>query len=184
MSRSVVNPHRVLLVDGDELEAEMLAADLSQVGYRVETCAGGRRLGMRRFAVTHGHEGWKLEERWASRGLRPNHNDSVVHDGHVYGFNGARLACIDVKDGARRWKAERYAGFTILLADQGLLLVLTEKGEVALVEATPDGFTELARLQAIEGRTWNVPALAGDVLLVRNAREMAAFRLPRAGTSR
>ncbi|MHC4502925.1 MAG: outer membrane protein assembly factor BamB family protein [Planctomycetota bacterium] len=141
-------------------------------------CGGGLTLEMRRFAVTHGPEGWKLEERWASRGLKPNHNDSVVHEGHVYGFRGSRLACIDVKDGARKWKAGRYAGFTILLADQGVLLVLSEKGEVALVEASPTKFTELAKFQAIEGKTWNVPALAGDILLVRNAREMAAFRLP------
>jgi outer membrane protein assembly factor BamB len=147
-------------------------------------CGGGMKLGMRRFAVTHGTDGWRVEERWASRGLKPNHNDSVVHEGHVYGFVGSRLACIDVKDGARRWKAGRYAGFTILLADQGLLLVLTEKGEIALVEATPERFTELALLPAIEGKTWNLPALAGDVLLVRNAQEMAAFRLPLAGRPR
>jgi outer membrane protein assembly factor BamB len=140
-------------------------------------CGGGLKTGMRRFAVTHGPEGWKLEERWASRGLKPNQNDSVVHEGHAYGFVGPRLACIDVKDGARKWKDARYAGFTILLADQGLLLVLSEKGEVALVEATPSKFTELARIQAIEGKTWSHPVLVGDVLLVRNAQEMAAFRL-------
>jgi outer membrane protein assembly factor BamB len=144
-------------------------------------CGGGLKLGMRRFTVSKEGDGWKIEERWKSRGLRPNHNDSVVHEGHAYGFNGARLACIDLEDGVRNWKDARYAGFTILLADQGLILVLSEKGEVALVEAKPDKFTELAKFQAIEGKTWNVPALAGDILLVRNSEEMAAFRLPRAG---
>ncbi|MHC4597899.1 MAG: outer membrane protein assembly factor BamB family protein [Planctomycetota bacterium] len=141
-------------------------------------CGGGLKLSMRRFSVTQGTEGWKVEERWASRGLKPNHNDSIVHKGHAYGFISLKLACIDVKDGARKWKGARYAGFTILLADQDVLLVLSEKGEVALVEAVPDRFRELAKFKAIEGKTWNHPALAGDVLLVRNAREMAAFRLP------
>jgi len=138
--------------------------------------------GTRRIAVAHGPGGWTVEERWTSLRLKPYFNDFVVHDGHAFGFDGSILACIDVEDGERKWKGGRYGhGQLVLLPDQDLLLVVSEQGELALVAAAPDQFTELARFPAIEGKTWNHPVLVGDLLLVRNAQEMVAFRLSLAG---
>ena len=138
--------------------------------------------GIRRIAVARGPAGWTVEERWTSRGLKPYFNDFVVHEGHAFGFDGSILASIDLADGQRKWKGGRYGnGQLVVLPDQDLLLVLSEEGELALVRAAPDQYTELARFKAIEGKTWNHPVLAGDVLLVRNGEEMAAFRLSLAG---
>ncbi len=135
-------------------------------------------IGMQRIAVAHGPGGWTVEERWTSIGLKPSFSAFVVHKGHAFGFDGRILACIDVEDGKRKWKGGRYgSGQLVLLPDQDLLLVVSEQGELALVGATPDQFTELARFPVIEGKTWNQPVLVGDVLLVRNGQEMAAFRL-------
>ena len=137
-------------------------------------------VGMRRLAVKHSPTAWLVEERWTTRGLKPYFNDFVVHKGHAFGFDGTILACIDLEDGQRKWKGGRYgAGQMVLLHEQDLLLVLSEEGELALVSATPETYTEVARFKAIEGKTWNHPVLVRDVLLVRNGEEMAAFRLPR-----
>jgi outer membrane protein assembly factor BamB len=138
--------------------------------------------GILRVAVARGPEGWKVEERWASRGLKPYFNDFVVHEGHVFGFDGSILSCIDLADGSRKWKGGRFGhGQLVLLPEQDLLLVLSEEGELALVSATAEKFTEIARLPALEGKTWNHPVMVGDTLLVRNGEEMAAYRLATQG---
>jgi len=143
-----------------------------------EILIGGDPIGTCRIGVAHGPGGWTTEERWTSARLKPYFSDFVVHDGHAFGFDGSILACIDLEDGKRNWKGGRYGhGQLVLLPDQDLLLVVSERGELALVAAAPDQFTELARFRALEGKTWNHPVLVGDLLLVRNGQEMVAFRL-------
>ena len=140
--------------------------------------SGGAEVGIRRVSVAPGSSGWTVQERWTSTGLKPYFNDFVVHKGHAYGFDGSILSCIDLADGKRKWKGGRYGqGQMVLLPDQDLLLLIGEEGELALVRAAPDQFTELARSPGIDGKTWNHPVLIGDILLVRNSEEMAAFRL-------
>ncbi len=142
------------------------------------TATGG--MGTRRLAISRKAGVWVLEERWTSNGLKPYFNDLVVHKGHAYGFDGAILSAIDLTDGTRRWKGGRYGnGQLLLLADEDVLLVISEEGELALVSATPDKFSEIARVPALDGKTWNHPVVVGDTLLLRNGAEMVAFRLPR-----
>ncbi|HEV7474033.1 MAG TPA: PQQ-binding-like beta-propeller repeat protein [Pyrinomonadaceae bacterium] len=142
----------------------------------------GEGSSLRRISLANGPGGWTAAERWASDGLNPYFSDFVVHKGHAFGFSNSSIACIDLNDGSLKWKGGSYGhGQLVLLADEDLLLVLTEEGELALVGATTDQFKELGRAPAIKGKTWNHPVLAGDVVLVRNAEEMAAFRLTLAG---
>jgi outer membrane protein assembly factor BamB len=138
--------------------------------------------GIRRVSAARNPAGWQSTERWTSIGLKPYFNDFVVHKGHAYGFDGSILASLDLRDGTRKWKGGRYGhGQLVLLPDQDLLLVISEEGQLALVSATPNKYTEIARVPAIEGKTWNHPVVVRDLLLVRNGEEMVAFRLPLAG---
>jgi outer membrane protein assembly factor BamB len=126
--------------------------------------------------ITRDGEAFVPRTVWESNRMKNKLSSSVVHQGHLYGLDEGILACLDAATGELRWKGGRYGHGQLLLA-QGSLIVLTEKGELALVDAAPDAFVERARFGAIDGRTWNHPAIASGILLVRNAREMAAFRL-------
>ena len=136
-------------------------------------------LGSRRIDVSR-RDGWLSgEEIWTSTRFTPYFNDFVYLNGYVYGFNGRIFTCIDAGGGERQWKGGRYGnGQVLLVADMSVLLVLSETGEVVLVEAAPHRHNELARFQAIEGKTWNHPVIADGKLFVRNSEEAACFELP------
>jgi outer membrane protein assembly factor BamB len=113
---------------------------------------------------------------WRNKLLKNKFTSSVFWNGHLYGLDEDILTCLDAESGERKWKAGRY-GYGQLLLASGHLVILCGDGKVALVRATPDSHQELARFQAIAGKTWNHPAIAHGRLLVRNAAEMACFDL-------
>ncbi|MBI4875242.1 MAG: PQQ-binding-like beta-propeller repeat protein [Acidobacteria bacterium] len=113
---------------------------------------------------------------WQNTRMKSRFNPPVLYAGHVYGLDEGILVCLDVETGEQKWKGGRY-GYGQLLLAGGHLVLTTETGEVVLVKATPERHQELARFSALDGKTWNVPALAGGRLFVRNATEMACFRI-------
>jgi len=114
---------------------------------------------------------------WKTTRLKAKFNNPVARDGFVYGLDDGVLVCIDLATGAQKWKEGRYGhGQFILVGD--VLLLGAENGEVVLLDPSPAGRRELTKFAALKGKTWNPPALAGDILLVRNDREAACYRLP------
>jgi hypothetical protein len=121
---------------------------------------------------------WKVSPVWASKDLKPEFPDFVVHDGNAYGFDGSIFCCLNLATGKRTWKDGRFGrGQVILLADQALLLVVSESGEAILQAADAQARKELGRFQAVSGKTWNGPVIANGRLYLRNAEEMACYEL-------
>ena len=114
---------------------------------------------------------------WKTNRLKAKFNNPVTRDGYVYGTDDGILACLELATGELKWKDGRYGhGQFILVRD--VLLVTAENGEVVLLDPVPSGRRELTKFQGLDGKTWNPPALAGDLLLVRNDHEAACYRLP------
>ncbi len=139
----------------------------------------GMGMGERRVRVEKKGDAWaEPAEVWTSKKLNAYFNDRVTHKGHVYGFDGNMFTCLALDDGKARWRGGRYGnGQVLLLPDQDLLLVLSEKGEAVLVAADSEKHRELGRFQAIEGKTWNHPVVARGKLFVRNGEEAACYEL-------
>jgi outer membrane protein assembly factor BamB len=121
---------------------------------------------------------WNVVPRWTSKDLKPEFPDFVVHQGHAYGFDVSIFGCIDLATGKRGWKGGRYGrGQVVLLADQALLLVMSEGGEAVLLSANPRRHEELGRFRVLDGKTWNHPVIAHGRLYARNAEEMSCHEL-------
>jgi len=147
-----VSPDRVFLSAGYGVGAELLEISRSPAG--------------------------PLEARslWTSKRMKAKFSNPFFRDGYLYGLDDGILACIDARDGSQRWKEGRHGhGQGLLVGD--LYLLMAEQGELVLLRPTPDGPGELARLKVFDDKTWNPIALAGDLLLVRNDREAACYRV-------
>ncbi|MDQ6631399.1 MAG: PQQ-binding-like beta-propeller repeat protein, partial [Verrucomicrobiota bacterium] len=115
---------------------------------------------------------------WQNKNLKNKFTSSVFFDGFLYGLDEDILVCLDAKTGERKWKDGRYGYGQILLAS-GHLVILSGEGQLVLVKATPEKHIEVARFQAIRGKTWNHPAISDGKIFVRNAVEMACFEIGR-----
>ena len=113
---------------------------------------------------------------WENNFMKNKFNSSVFHEGYVYGLDEGILTCVDISTGERKWKGGRYGYGQVVLVG-GMLVVTTEEGEVVFVKPSPAQHTEVARFPALEGKTWNVPAVADGRLLVRNETQMACYKL-------
>lgn len=138
---------------------------------------------------SEGEARWQVEPAWRGTRqygqkpvLKTKMGNVVIRDGFVYGLDDIYLQCVELETGKKKWKKRRKPKFghgQIMLCGDAILL-LSELGELVLVEASPEGYNEAASLQVFDESqiTWNNPAFAFPYLLVRNAEEAVCIELP------
>jgi outer membrane protein assembly factor BamB len=122
----------------------------------------------------------ELNKRYEHKAMGNHMNNSVLFDGHLYGFDGTahrgrptEFVCLEFATGKEKWRVPSSVGLgcgSIMATADGTLLILSERGELLTAPATPTGFKATARHQVLGGRCWTVPVLAGGKVYCRNAR--------------
>jgi outer membrane protein assembly factor BamB len=123
------------------------------------------------------------EEAWQGEDLMDNHyNTAIFRDGHLYGIHGRQektpdFRCVDLATKKIAWEKKRYGCATMVFAD-GRLIVLTEAGDLALVDTTPQAYRELARARVFDAGPCRAQiALANGKLYARDQKKLVCFNV-------
>jgi len=123
------------------------------------------------------------DELWTDENVMSNHYNTCIYDnGFLYGIDGRQestpnFRCVNLKTKKIAWEKERFGCGTMILAD-GRLIVLTESGDLHLVQATPDAFRELAQIHPFDSGPCRAQiALANGHLYARDQRKLACLDL-------
>ncbi len=146
-------------------------------------CSAGYGVGAMACRITRANQTLSARELWRTPGANMNHfSTPVARDGYLYGLYGsmmtdtAPLGCVDLATGQLKWSQPGFGeGELILVNDQ--LIVQGSRGELTLVNPSPEGYREVSRAHVIGGRAWGFPAFANGVLLHRSDKEIAALDL-------
>ena len=140
--------------------------------------SAGYGLGAEAIRLTTDTNGqWAASRLWKTTRFKAKFSNFIVRGGYLYGLDDGILLCLEAATGELRWKDGRYGHGQFILVGS-LLLLLAENGELVLVEPAPDARHELTRFRVFNAKTWNSPALAGDLAYLRNDREAVCLRLP------
>ncbi|MBY0228238.1 MAG: PQQ-like beta-propeller repeat protein [Gemmataceae bacterium] len=121
--------------------------------------------------------GWEARAAWTTNGLCCHFASPVRVGGHVYGLDETRgLTCLDLRTGEPLWRQKGFQKGSVLRAGKHVVAQM-ERGDIVLVEPSPEGYEEKARL-AVRGdlRSWAMPVLAEGMLLARDRRHVFAFK--------
>lgn len=113
-------------------------------------------------------DGTKLTQVWQSKNMRTQMNTCVVANGFAYGFDDAILKCLDVKTGDVKWQERGLGNATVAMGD-GKLYVLSERGELVVAPASPEGFNPAGKVKLFNTQQqWTVPVISDGVLYARS----------------
>lgn len=136
--------------------------------------SSGYQTGAAMLEIHRREASFEVVRQWSNRSMRNQFSSSIYRDGFIYGFDNKILKCLDARTGEERW-AQRGFGHGSLLWADGHLIILGDRGLIAVAETTPEAYRERSRAQVLKGKHWTVPTLYGGRLFIRNENDLACF---------
>jgi outer membrane protein assembly factor BamB len=146
------------------------------IGTNILLVSAAYMTGCAAFEIDRTNDAFAVQELWKNKNLKAKFASAVYWQGYIYGLDEDILVCLDAKTGERKWKDGRYGYGQILLAS-GHLVLQCANGDIALILATPEKLDEVARFPALNGKSWNAPAIGAGRLLIRNGAQMACYEI-------
>ena len=118
------------------------------------------------------------QARWQNKEIQAQFSSPVAFGGHIYGVGDPGfLVCLDPRTGAAVWKQQGFEKGGLCAVDGVLLVMAGDRGDLVMVNATPNGYEELGRFQPLGGQSWTAPIVADGKLIVRNKQALACLDL-------
>ncbi len=141
----------------------------------------GLDQGLHAVRLSRAAGSWGAEPIWSLRDVSLYMSSPVLDDGVLFGLSHLRkgqLFAVDAATGKVTWKSPgRQAENAAVLWVGGAWLVLTDAGELEVLERQGDRFVTLASYDVADTPTWAHPALSGDLILVKARSSLSAWRV-------
>lgn len=140
-------------------------------------CSAGYGVGAAAYKVSLEDGKWSTKNMWRKRNRLMNHwSTPVVKDGYLYGmfsfkkYGKGPVKCVRLSDGEEMWSEDGFGPGNVILSED-TVIALGDKGQLVLIEATPNHYKEIFRTDALKGKCWSTPALSDGSIYIRSTNE-------------
>lgn len=127
--------------------------------------------------LTKTSDGTSAEEVYFTKSMQNHHGGMVLVGDYLYGFDNNNLTCINFKTGEVAWSDRSVGKGSVSYAD-GCIYARSERGPIALIEATPKAYTEKGRFDQPErtgNPAWAYPVIANGRLYLLDQNTLYCY---------
>ncbi len=120
------------------------------------------------------------KEIYFAKSLPAGMGGSILIDGNLYGSIGATMSCVDYLTGTIKWQERGIGSSAVCFAD-GKLYLHSDKNELAMIEASPDGYKSLGTCTPPgttdhgNAKAWTHPVISNGRLYVRDQGDIWCY---------